>query len=159
MPTATLAKDVVEALGRRGWKLAVAESMTGGLLGGALTGVVGSSDVFLGGVISYKDDVKAKHLGVDAALLERKGAVSADVARAMASGVLERFGADVALSVTGFAGPNVPRGGEVGKVHLGLATTGRVTSKEMHYGGDRVSVRRQAVEEALAMLLAAARAP
>jgi PncC family amidohydrolase len=157
MPTGGLAKEVVDALKARGWKLAVAESMTGGLVGAALTTVPGSSDVFLGGVISYTDDVKAAHLGVDKGLLARKGAVTADVARAMAAGVRERFGADLALSVTGFAGPNVPPGGEAGKVHIGLATATRVTSKEMHFGGEREAVRRQAVDEALAMVLAEAR--
>lgn len=155
MPAA-LAKDVVDALRRRGWTLAVAESMTGGLLGATLTAVVGSSDVFRGGVISYVDDVKAEHLGVDRDVLARKGAVTAEVARAMASGVLARFEADVALSVTGFAGPNVPPGGEVGLVHLGVAARGRVSSREMRFGGDREAVRRLAVEEALRMALAEA---
>jgi nicotinamide-nucleotide amidase len=157
MPAGGLAKDVIESLKARGWKLAVAESMTGGLLGAALTTVPGSADVFLGGVISYVDAVKVEHLGVDRGVLERKGAVSAEVARAMAEGARGRFGADVAVSVTGFAGPNVPPGGEAGKVHLGLATKSRATSKEMHFGGDREAVRKQAVEEALRMVLDEAR--
>lgn len=152
MPHATLARDVVAALKARGWKLAVAESMTGGLLGGAVTSVTGSSDVFLGGVISYADDVKARHLGVDPDALATKGPVSAEVARAMAAGARERLGADVALSVTGFA-----EGPGAGKVHLGLATAARVASREFRFGGDREAVRRQAVEEALATLLAEAR--
>ena len=159
MPTAALAKDLVEALKSRGWKLTLAESMTGGLVAGALTAVPTSGDVFPGGLVSYSDSVKADHLGVDPKTLEAKGAVTAEVAKAMAKGALDRFHADLAVSVTGFAGPDVPKGGEVGLVHFGLATRGRVTSKEVHFGGDRESIRRQAVDEALAMALAAARAP
>lgn len=157
MPTAGRAKDVVETLKARGWKLAVAESMTGGLLGATLTTVPGSADAFVGGVISYVDDVKAEHLGVDRGVLERKGAVTSEVARMMASGALARFHADVAVSITGFAGPNAPPGGEVGLVHVGIAAQGRVTSRELHLPGDREGVRRAAVDEALAMILAAAK--
>lgn len=153
VPHAALAKDLVAALQARGWKVAVAESMTGGLLGGAISSVSGSSAVFLGGVISYASEAKERHLGVDRDLLATQGAVSPEVARAMAAGVRERFGADLALSVTGFA-----EGAGAGKVHLGLATQRRVASKEMHFGGDREAIRRQAVEEALAMGLAEARA-
>lgn len=159
MPTATLARDLVDALRRRGWKLAVAESMTGGLVGGAVTTVAGSSEAFLGGILCYTDDAKTEHLGVDRTLLAQKGAVHGDVAKAMATGVLQRFGADVAVSVTGHAGPDAPRGGEVGLVRFGLATKGRVASKEMHFGGDREAIRRQAVDEALALVLSAVKAP
>ena len=88
-----------------GLKLAVAESCTGGLVGERLTNIPGSSDVFLGGVIAYHNDVKRKLLGVRAEDMERFGAVSEEVALQMAAGVRERLGADVGVSVTGIAGP------------------------------------------------------
>jgi PncC family amidohydrolase len=94
-----------ELLRRRGLRVAVAESCTGGLLGAALTAVPGSSDYVLGGVIAYANEVKTALLGVDASLLEQYGAVSEQVARAMAEGARARLGADLAASITGVAGP------------------------------------------------------
>jgi PncC family amidohydrolase len=93
------------ALRARGLRVAVAESCTGGLLGAALTAVSGSSDYVLGGVVAYANEVKRALLGVDAALLERYGAVSEEVARAMAVGARSRLGADLGAAITGVAGP------------------------------------------------------
>jgi PncC family amidohydrolase len=103
----TAARRLGDKLRGRGWQLATAESCTGGLIGHVLTEVPRSSDHYLGGVVSYSDLLKRELLGVDAELLERTGAVSADVAEAMAAGMLRRFEvASLALAVTGIAGPD-----------------------------------------------------
>ncbi len=102
----TIEELVLELCRDRGWTLATAESCTGGLVAARLTGVPGSSDVFLGGIVAYADDVKERELGVPAALLADHGAVSAEVAEAMAHGARARLGADVAVAVTGIAGPD-----------------------------------------------------
>lgn len=151
-----LEEQVVEALRKRGLKVALAESCTGGLVCAALTRVPGASGVLLGGVVTYADEVKVRQLDVDAKLLEEKGAVSQEVAQAMARGVRARFGCDVALSVTGFAGPDVPAGGVRGEVYLGLEGPGVSLVERHHFDGDRETVRRQAVDAGLRMLLAAA---
>ena len=101
------ARRLGDRMRRRGWQLATAESCTGGLIGHVLTEVPRASDHYLGGVISYSNLLKEQLLGVDPALLEHSGAVSADVAEAMAAGLLERFEiASLALAVTGIAGPD-----------------------------------------------------
>jgi PncC family amidohydrolase len=110
-PTDAALVAAARRLGRRlvgrGWQLAAAESCTGGLVGHTITQVPSASDHFLGGVVSYSDAVKHELLGVDGDLLARSGAVSAEVAEAMATGALERFGvADLAVAVTGIAGPD-----------------------------------------------------
>ena len=102
---ADLAAVVLEKCRVAGYKLAVAESCTGGMLGERLTSIPGSSDVFLGGVIAYHNDVKRNLLGVRAVDIEQYGAVSEEVAVQMASGVRQKLGADVGISVTGIAGP------------------------------------------------------
>ena len=99
----TVLRELAEALAGKGWKLATAESCTGGLIGGALTSVPGSSAWYLGGVVAYANEVKTALLGVPEEVLARHGAVSPQTARAMAQGVLERTGADVAVAVTGVA--------------------------------------------------------
>ncbi|MEO8511250.1 MAG: CinA family protein [Chloroflexota bacterium] len=104
---AAAARRLGDRMRRRGWQLATAESCTGGLIGHVLTEVPRASDHYLGGIISYSNLLKQELLGVDPALLERTGAVSADVAEAMAAGLLERFEvASLALAVTGIAGPD-----------------------------------------------------
>ena len=131
--------------------LAVAESCTGGMVGAALTSVPGSSAAFLGGTIAYANEIKERALGVPHELLVAHGAVSEEVARAMAEGVRERFGADWGVSTTGIAGPG---GGTeekpVGTVCVGLAgPDGRVDSTTIRLGGDRSLVRRWSVACAL----------
>jgi competence/damage-inducible protein CinA-like protein len=146
-PTAEL---VLALLRERGLTLATAESCTGGLVGGRLTGVAGSSDVFVGGVVAYSDEVKAAALGVPAALLAEHGAVSPEVAAAMAAGARERLGADVAVAVTGIAGPG---GGSpekpVGLVYLHAAGPEGERAQRLDLPGDRETIRGRAVVAAL----------
>lgn len=151
----TLEARVLDALRRGRVTLACAESLTGGLLAARLTAPPRSSEVFVGGIVSYTDEAKATLLGVDRDTLRTKGAVSAAVARQMAIGARERLGADVAVSLTGFAGPEVPPGGEVGLVFVAIAHAGAVEVSELHLPGDRARVREGAVEEALRLLLEA----
>jgi len=143
---------VLGMLGERGATLAVAESLTGGLLAGRLTEVPGASAVFRGGVVSYATEVKASALGVDTDLLALEGAVSARTAAAMAAGVRERLGADYGLSTTGVAGPAEQEGKPVGTVHLGLAGPDGTITRSVRLPGDRPRVRTNAVVTALDLL-------
>lgn len=140
----------------RGGRLtvAVAESCTGGMLAAAITDQPGSSAYFKGGVVAYSNDIKERLLGVPADLLERHGAVSAEVARAMAEGARRALAADLAVSVTGIAGPEAD-GTEkpVGLTHVWLAEAGGGDGRRFVFKGDRWANRRQAVGEALALLL------
>lgn len=154
MPTPE--ERLVAAFRQRRRTLAIAESMTGGLVAARVTRVPGSSDAFRGGLVTYTDDAKSRLLGLDREHLARTGAVTRDVARLMASAARERVGADVAVSVTGFAGPDVPPGGEKGLVFLGVAHAGGVDVHEMRYGGEREAVREAAVQDALRFALDAA---
>ncbi len=148
-----LAALVLDQARSRGLRLAVAESCTGGLLAGRLTEVPGSSDVFTGGVIAYDNSVKLDLLGVPGTLLAEHGAVSEPVARAMAEGVVQRFGVSGSLSVTGIAGPG---GGTpdkpVGTVWLGCALDGTVETRRIVFPGNRQEVRARAVQAALLLL-------
>jgi len=143
-------EHVLELCRARGLSLATAESCTGGLVAGRLTSVPGSSDVVLGGVVAYADEVKERELGVPSAVLEEHGAVSAETAAAMAQGARERLGADVAVSVTGIAGPG---GGTpekpVGLVHLHAAGPDGELGREFTFPGDRASIRARSVVMAL----------
>jgi PncC family amidohydrolase len=134
-----------------GKTLAVAESCTGGLLAGAVTAVPGSSDYFLGGVVAYRDDVKTGALGVPPRLLKSHGAVSFEVAAAMAEGVLERFPADVSIATTGVAGPGGgSREKPVGTVWVAVAFRDGVRySHRFRFRGDRGKVRRETVRACL----------
>ena len=146
-----------EALRARGARLVTAESCTGGLLAAACTSVAGSSDWFERGFVTYSNAAKSELLGVPPALIERHGAVSAEVAAAMAEGALRAAHAELALAVTGIAGPGgaVP-GKPVGTVWFGLAAAGRATRTEpLRFDGDRAAVRGQAVRHALERLLEA----
>jgi nicotinamide-nucleotide amidase len=149
----TLAEVVGRLLRSRRLKLAVAESCTGGLLGKLITDVPGSSDYFLGGVISYSDALKSRLLGVPERLLETKGAVSEETAIAMARGVRERLCSDVALAVTGIAGPG---GGSeekpVGLVYIGLASGADVEARRFLLFTSREDIRTRAAHTALDML-------
>jgi nicotinamide-nucleotide amidase len=141
---------VLAACRKRGLSLAVAESCTGGLVAARLTSVPGSSDVFRGGVVAYADDVKRNELGVREELLERVGAVSPEVAAAMASGARERLQADVGVSVTGIAGPG---GGTpekpVGLVYLDAQAPWGEAARELNLPGDRAAIRGRAAAAAL----------
>ncbi|MEI7899786.1 MAG: nicotinamide-nucleotide amidohydrolase family protein [bacterium] len=148
---------LAEACVRRGLTVATAESCTGGLIAARITSVPGASAVFLGSVVSYANAAKRDLLGVSQDVLDRWGAVSAECAEAMAAGVRERLKADVAVSVTGIAGPD---GGTpqkpAGLVFIGVATTAGVRVERCLFAGDREAVRRQAADRALALLLEAA---
>ncbi len=153
--------DVLAACRRAKMKLATAESCTGGLIAAALTEIPGSSDVVERGFVTYSNEAKEQLLAVSPGLIRAFGAVSEPVARAMAEGALHRSLADMAVSVTGVAGPG---GGSVekpvGLVHFGLARKGRATQTSYRmFGGDRAAVRRQAVEYALQLLLDGASQP
>jgi len=147
---ATLPEVVVERLIATGTTISFAESCTGGLGASALTSVAGASAVFPGSFVTYADEQKTELLGVAAETLEREGAVSEAVARAMATGVRARFGTDLGVAVTGIAGPG---GGSeqrpVGTVHLALASERAVTHRRVVLPGDRALVREIAVKCAL----------
>jgi len=139
-----------------GKSLAVAESCTGGLLSGAVTSVPGSSGYFLGGIVAYHNQVKARALGVSPSLIEAYGAVSREAALAMAEGALARLPADVAVAVTGIAGPGGgTREKPVGTVWVAVADRGGVRrANRYRFGGDRQEVRRAAVRAALEAVVA-----
>lgn len=143
-----------DRLRARGLFCATAESCTGGLIGGALTGVPGSSDWFAGGVISYADEAKIRLLGVDPAVLAAHGAVSEAVVLQMAAGACRALETAVAVAVSGIAGPG---GGTpekpVGTVWFGFALEGAVTACRLHLPGDRGAVRRATTEAAVTGLL------
>ncbi len=137
-----------------GVKIATAESCTGGLVAGLLTEIPGSSDVVERGFVTYSNQAKHELLGVPDALMVRHGAVSAEVARAMASGALKHSHADLAVAVTGIAGPGGGTEGKpVGLVHLAVARGDRLIVRECRFGDiGRREVRLKAVEAAMEML-------
>ena len=147
-----LSCDVLKAL--RGKTLVTAESLTGGGIGAALTAISGSSEVYKGGVISYTNAVKASVLGVPEQVLLEQGAVSAPTARAMAEGVRKLLCADVAVSVTGLAGPGRDEfGNPVGTVFVGYADGSRTEVRRYLFSGSREDVRCQTVKAALKLIL------
>lgn len=149
----TPAELVLAKLRRHGYKIATAESCTGGNIAHLITSVAGCSDVMLGGVVSYCNEVKMKVLGVNADTLERYGAVSEDTVREMAEGVRRVMGADCAVATSGIAGPGgaVP-GKPVGTVWIAAATPGGVKAERCHFRGDRQPVIDRASARALTML-------
>lgn len=147
-----LCAKIVERL--QGRTLVTAESLTGGGIGTALTCISGSSAIYKGGVISYTDWVKSNVLGVNVKLLEEQGAVSATVAKQMAHGARRVLEADIAVSVTGVAGPqsdcfNNP----VGTVYIGYADSRRTEAREYHFSGSRAEIRNQTIYAALELIL------
>jgi len=149
------AARVLDACRSRGLKVATAESCTGGLIAGALTEIPGSSDVLDRGFVTYSNAAKHEMLGVAAVILERHGAVSRETAEAMAEGALAVSNADLAVAVTGIAGPGGGSAGKpVGLVHFAAAARdGKRVHREKRYGDiGRSAVRKEAVAEALAML-------
>lgn len=149
----TLEQAVGSLLRDRKLTVALAESCTSGLVGQRITTVAGSSDYFLGSAVVYADTAKIALLGVSPELLAGFGAVSEEVARAMAQGARQVFGADMALSVTGIAGPGGGSPGKpVGTVCFGLATTEGTLSKRALFRGSRADIRERSAQEALVMM-------
>lgn len=149
-----LAQQAHHLLSTRQLRVATAESCTGGLLGAALTQFAGSSHYYLGGVNAYANEVKQTLIGVPVSLIKEQGAVSAAVAKAMATGIRDRILADVAISITGIAGPG---GGTtekpVGTVWIGFATAKGVEARQYRFSGSRVEIRRSATQSALQQLI------
>jgi len=150
---------VLQACERARLRLATAESCTGGMIAAALTDIAGSSAVVERGFVTYSNEAKRELLGVPAALLERHGAVSAEVAAAMAEGALAHAPVDLAVAVTGIAGPGGATPGKpVGLVYLGLMRRGSPARVERQlFSGDRAAIRDAATARALNLLLEAAR--
>lgn len=150
------ATHVIEALKARGWMMATAESCTGGLIAGAMTDIAGSSAVFDRGFVTYSNAAKMEMLGVRAETLEAHGAVSEEVAAEMARGALDRSDAQIAVSVTGIAGPGGSEHKPEGRVCFGLAMSQRVSTETVEFGAiGRVEVREATVGHALKTLLTA----
>jgi len=153
----TEAESLLAACRARGKKLATAESCTGGLIAAVLTAIAGSSDVVERGFVTYSNEAKTELIGVPAELIARCGAVSEDVAREMAAGAIRHSHADIAVAVTGVAGPG---GGSaekpVGLVCFGLARRGEPARSEHHvFPGDRTAIRAATVAQAFALIRAA----
>jgi nicotinamide-nucleotide amidase len=148
------------ALRARGWRLACAESCTGGLIAAACTALAGSSDWFERGFVTYSNAAKIEQLGVDAVLIAQHGAVSEPVVRAMATGALAYSAAEIAIAVTGIAGPGGATPGKpIGMVWLAWAQRGGTIQAEcLQLAGDRAAVRNQSVAAALARALQLAQA-
>lgn len=147
-----LSSEVIRRLS--GKTLVTAESCTGGGIGAALTDVSGSSAVYKGGVVSYTNEVKNQVLGVSQELLDRYGAVSPWVAGEMATGVRKLLKADIAVSVTGLAGPGGDdRGNPVGTVYIGYEDASKASVHHFCFSGEREAVREQAVRAALTLIL------
>jgi nicotinamide-nucleotide amidase len=144
---------VLEKLRARGWKLATAESCTGGLIAAALTSVAGSSDVVERGFVTYSNEAKSEMLGVPGAMIAAHGAVSGEVAAAMARGAQARANVQIAVSVTGVAGPGGGTAAKpVGLVWFGCAAAGRVRTLSRIFPGDRAAVRAASVALAFDLL-------
>ncbi len=150
-----LCQALAAALLRKGWMMATAESCTGGLIAGACTDLSGSSQWFERGFVTYSNRAKTELLGVDPVVLQGEGAVSEAVVRAMVQGVMHHAPVQVAVAVTGVAGPT---GGSadkpVGTVWFGWNVGGQVSSEVRHFPGDRTDVRLDTVQHALMQLLA-----
>jgi nicotinamide-nucleotide amidase len=145
-----LATTVVNQLKKSGKTLAVAESLTGGGLGAAITEVAGSSEVFLGGITTYSDLSKTKLLEVSKKLITKHTAVSEEVAKEMAANARSLFKSDYAISTTGVAGPGKAYGKTAGTVWMAIASKKEVIAIELSISGDRATVRNATIESALA---------
>ena len=148
-----IAEELLVACRKRGWKLATAESCTGGIVAGALTAVAGSSDVVDRGFVTYTNEAKHEMIGVPLALFESVGAVSEDVARAMAEGARAAAGVDIACGITGVAGPG---GGSVekpvGLVHIAASSSDKTIHERCHFDGGRHAVRLASALRAMQMM-------
>ncbi|UCF31468.1 MAG: CinA family protein [bacterium] len=146
-------KEIARICLEKKWRIAVAESCTGGLLGGRITAVPGSSSYFLGGVVAYSNSLKVSLLHVDPDLIQQHGAVSGDVARAMAKGIAAAATAEIGVAVTGVAGPEGSEEKPPGTVFIAVCTPLVSLSRHYHFSGDRAAVREAAVREALALVV------
>ena len=153
--TTVNAEELLAAARLRGMMVATAESCTGGMIAGAITDIAGSSDLLDRGFVTYSNPAKQEMLGVQATTLEAHGAVSEQVAREMADGALARSRADLAVSVTGIAGPGGSEHKPEGRVCFGLARRGHLTvCKTVEYGPlGRAAVRQNSVNHALSLLI------
>lgn len=153
------AEELINICRAKNLLVATAESCTGGLVGGLITAIAGSSDIFERGFITYSNEAKRDCLGVPEALLARYGAVSEEVARAMAEGALARSRATIAVSITGIAGPGGGSASKpVGLVHFGCGRKGAIVTREERFGDrGRAEVRIVSVATAMDLLLVAAR--
>jgi nicotinamide-nucleotide amidase len=154
MTVSTLAANVLAELARRGQTLASAESLTGGMIGALLTAIPGSSDSYVGGVISYATRLKEILAGVNAATLAELGPVAGDTAIEMAHGVAQSCDADWGLATTGVAGPDTQNGHPVGQVFVAVSHPGSDLSsvRELQFQGDRATIRQLSVEAAVGLL-------
>jgi PncC family amidohydrolase len=148
-----LAGQILARLHDRGHTLAVAESLTGGLVAAALTDIPGASASFRGGVVTYATELKAALLGVDRGMLARHGAVYAPVAAAMAAGVRIRLGATYGVATTGVAGPEPADGQPVGTAHIAVSAADDTVVRTVALTGNRHEIRRLTVQQALGLLL------
>ncbi len=146
----SLEKAVGNLLRRKGWTLSIAESCTGGLICDRITDVSGSSDYFMGGMVTYSNASKAKHLGIPLNYIKRHGAVSPEVVKKMAQGVRKTFNTTFGLSTTGVAGPTGgTKRSPVGRVFIGFATGRKVWVKKLDLNGNRREIKKKATEKAL----------
>jgi len=144
---------LLQLLRERGMTLATAESCTGGMLGSMITAIPGSSDVYVGGVVSYSNGIKQRLLHVPEAMLATHGAVSRQVAEAMAQGVREACGASVGVGITGIAGPGSDGTSKpVGLVYVGCSTERGVVVRELHLSGTREEIRRESCRQAAILI-------
>ncbi|HUA28408.1 MAG TPA: CinA family protein [Streptosporangiaceae bacterium] len=148
-----LSSEIIGLLAAQGGTLAVAESLTGGLLAAALTSIPGASAVFRGGVVAYATDLKAALLDVPSGLLERHGAVHPAVAEAMADGARRRLGASAGAATTGVAGPDPQDGKPVGTVYIAVSSPAGAAARHLALSGDRQQIREATVEASLCLLI------
>ncbi|MGZ3533969.1 MAG: CinA family protein [Thermodesulfobacteriota bacterium] len=145
-----LEKAIGDLLRQKGWTLSIAESCTGGLICDRITNISGSSDYFMGGMVNYSNESKAKHLGIPLDYIKRYGAVSPQVARRMAKGVRKGFNTTFGLSTTGVAGPTGgTKRSPVGRVFIGLTAGRKVWVKKLDLKGMRRKIKEEATENAL----------
>jgi len=148
-----LEKLIGDLLRERGWTLSIAESCTGGLVCDRITDVSGSSDYFMGGMVNYSNESKAKHLGISLDYIRKHGAVSPQVAKKMAQGVRKTFNTTFGLSTTGVAGPTGgTRRSPVGRVLIGIASGKRTWVKKLDFKGNRREIKEKATERSLEFL-------
>ena len=146
----SLERTIGDHLRKRGWTLSIAESCTGGLICDRITNISGSSDYFMGGMVTYSNESKAKHLGIPLDYIKRYGAVSPQVARKMAQGVRKTFSTTFGLSTTGVAGPTGgTKRAPIGRVFIGLVEGRKGWVKREDLSGSRKEIKKKAAEKAL----------